>query len=376
MHRFRWLTLLVGGLLAVLTGMALTQAAPTTQTATTVYVPLISTAPRTDPAPVPPAGHLLLGGSTDWAYQPRVALDTAGGLHLTYFISGETADGVAPGYYAYCAPAANCADPAVWQKLRLATDVSAIHLALTATGQPRVLIFSSPDGRGAPIQFAACERTCTAAQQWQIATIASTAAISIDSATAQSRPLALDAAGNPHFVYYDDRAGMDHAGTFYAFCDQQCTDARNWSETRLVADLLRTPSLQISPNGALHLLSGVNNDTGGQLIYAHCAAKCYDGRNWDGLQLHTLGTGDRSWMVHLDAQNRLHVALAAGTIDGEVRPLAYLTCAQSCLEAAQWQHTTIGAEPVRGQQPDLVSAAGQVLIAYRRLSGNYSVQTS
>jgi hypothetical protein len=349
---------------------------PGVTAATRLYLPLITAphgaapAPQPQPQPQPPApqpGGFLVGGTTDWAYNPRLALDTAGGAHLVYYITGETADGIAPAYYAYCAPGATCADPVSWSRVTLATDTQAVHLALTPQGRPRALIFATADGRGAPIRYAACDTDCTSTAGWRSADIADTGAITLGASTEQTRPFALDAAGNPRFVYYDDRAGMDRAGTFYAFCEGNCTDPASWRETLLVPDRMLAPTLQITPNGGPRLLAGVSSDDeGGRLIYAACDTGCTDGTQWGGLQLLPLGTGDRSWSLRLDATGRPRIAFYVGELNQGGRQLFYVACDADCLSETSWNAAPVGLATDDGRQPDLaLDATGRPRIAYR-----------
>lgn len=362
-------------LLALAAG-ALAQAAdaPGVTAATRLYLPLITAphgaAPVPQPQPEPPApqqGGFFVGGATDWAYNPRLALDAAGGAHLVYYVTGETADGVAPAYYAYCAPNAACAEPTAWSRVALATDVQAVHLVLTSAGNPRVLIGAVADGRGAPITYAVCDAACTTPEGWRSAVVAATGAITVGTSTEQTRPFALDAAGNPRFVYYDDRAGMDHVGTFYAFCDTNCTDPASWRETLLVPDRMLAPTLQMTPAGGPRLLAGVSSDAeGGRLIYAACDTGCADGAQWGGLQLLPLGTGERSWSLQLDAMGRPRIAFSMGELSQGGRQLFYLACEADCTTEAQWNAAPVGLGTDDGRDPDLaLDAQGRPRIAYR-----------
>jgi hypothetical protein len=251
--------------------------------------------------------------------------------------------------------------------VRLAVDIQAVHLALTAEGRPRALLFATADGRGAPIFYAECNADCTTAAAWQVAPVAETAAISVGAVTEQSRPFTLDAAGNPRFVYYDDRAGMDHAGTFYAFCDTACTDPASWRETQLVPDHMLAPTLQITPAGGPRLLAGVSSDAeGGRLIFAACDANCASSAGWDGLQLLPLGTGDRSWSLRLTAGGLPRIAVYVGELTNGGRRLFFLACDAECLTEARWSATPIGLGIADGRQPDLaLDSTGRPRIAYR-----------
>jgi hypothetical protein len=106
-----------------LTSVAASPALPSVgpATPTQLYLPMLA-APGVAPEPPPQqSGGFLIGGTTDWAYNPRLALDRAGGAHLVYYLSGETADGPSPAYYASCAPTAPCADPAAWTSVACAS---------------------------------------------------------------------------------------------------------------------------------------------------------------------------------------------------------------------------------------------------------------
>ncbi|HMQ35730.1 MAG TPA: hypothetical protein PKD53_33805, partial [Chloroflexaceae bacterium] len=238
-----------------------------------VYLPVIVThAGATPPSPAPgpsPRGGLFLN-TASWNYNATIAVDRAGGLHAAYFATGETPDGVRPAYYAYCPaqPAGACLQRAGWRQVALAEGADDVQIALTPAGQPRVLISPEPDGRGAPIRYAACDSQCADPARWAVATVATTAVIGVGNSYATAQSFALDHLGRPRFIYTDDRAGMDHAGTFFAACDANCTQPEAWGEGQIDQDRIDGPVLRFDASGRPHLLGRVSGDNGGALFYA------------------------------------------------------------------------------------------------------------
>jgi hypothetical protein len=277
---------------------------PTPGNTNSVYLPLIiGGSGSNEPEPVPEANGGLFLNLASWSYNATVALDAAGGLHAAYFATGETSDGIAPAYYAYCP--SDCVRPERWRHVALAERASDVQIAVNSAGQPRVLISPEPDGRGAPIRYAACDSRCSEPASWKLASVASTALISIGSNYTTAQSFALDPAGRPHFVYADDRTGINHYGSFLARCVEDCTNAENWDEIQLDREIIDNPVLHFDSAGTPHLLGRLSGANGGNLFYA-----AYAGENgWAGLTLGPVGSGGNStWTLQLDGEDRLRVA--------------------------------------------------------------------
>src|SRR5690606_32369427 len=130
--------------------------------------------------------------------------------------------------------------------------------------------------------YGACDTKCTDPKQWtltQVATNEGMAPIEISDDELPQRYFALDNSGRPRFVY-NDRKGT-HYGTFYRFCDTNCTDANNWNETRINKDNggvgpyrdedFYYPALTFSPTGQPRIIAdGVTMQDEFFLYYLAC----------------------------------------------------------------------------------------------------------
>jgi hypothetical protein len=330
-----------------------------------VYFPLVglpSQAPGLEPQPSPSGGLFL--NTASWSYNATLVVDSSGGIHAAYFATGETANGVGPAYYAYCPaqPVEDCLQREAWSQIALAEHADDVQIALTPGGQPRVLISPEPDGRGAPIRYGACDSQCTDPSRWTVATVASTAVIGVGNSSVTAQSFALDHLGRPRFIYTDDRAGMDHAGTFFASCDQDCTRAEGWSEVQIDEERVDGPVLRFDPSGRPHILARAAGENGGSLFYATYAEPL----GWSAVNLGPVGSGERSWAMQLDAAGRPRVAFYQGHLDsGSGERVLFLACDDRCGEEVGWRVRNLGLPPGDGRFLALaVDRDGQPRVAY------------
>lgn len=220
--------------------MARTTLAAAPQDRFYLYLPLMQSNRATTPQPPqPPSGGSAANAAfwlpfttADGGYvntaNPNIAIDRRGGMHVTYRIALGKDDGHWPAYYAYCAAA--CGEVNHWARTWLGDNVFETRLQLDSDGHPRVLLYvylSSDGSTGAlkEYQYAACENDCTQATNWTITPIED--AISYDASRDEHtfHYFALDPQGHPAFIYNDLADHNDHAGTFYAVCRQNPASA-------------------------------------------------------------------------------------------------------------------------------------------------------
>ena len=164
-----------------------------------------------------------------------IAVDSAGGVHVAASPMGAATDGTYPAYYAYCA--SNCNSTAHWTTFQL-ENVGVwggnVRLALDSNGHPRMvwtreLIMDNSDYR-----YAECNTGCTNIANWKIGSTGP----SYDADN--SRYFALDNLNRPRLVFYNY-----NSGTWYRFCDADCTNPSNWLETMITSEQLFLPYVGI-----------------------------------------------------------------------------------------------------------------------------------
>jgi hypothetical protein len=324
-----------------------------------LYLPLV-TRPGTSGGNGGTAASFFLpnrpGGSIVTTGQPKVAVDANGGVHVVYAARAPDSTGRRPAYYAYCA--AHCAGPADFAVVALGDLMFHAELALDPQGHPRVLLTRSDVDGNLFFDYAECDSACTLAADWHIANAAAGEISFFPSRSEGEFDFALDPLGRPRFVFFSNPFGQDDGGTFYAACDSNCTSSAHWISTKLTDDELKSPSLAFTSSGGARLAyTFVDPNTyEPQLAYAECSAACANGANWNGAVL--LGTvvsgafSDNVFVLRVDANNHLGLALYPGSGDGGTLPpgrLYYLTCAASCLQAANWNALDVGLPDYSGE---------------------------
>jgi hypothetical protein len=194
-------------------------------------------------------------------------VDGAGGIHLALEPVSVAADGRLPVQYAYCAT--DCLRREGWQVVAVGDaglPGAEVRLALAATGKPRLLWFAQKDWRKeGQYLFASCDRACTRAANWR------SVAVATDSVgEGEGRYFALDANGNPHFLYTSTQTG--HTGAFHRYCLGSCLSAQNWREQKVGdGSLFGSFSLAFDAQNRLRLALSAEKNSSAMSIAAAAA---------------------------------------------------------------------------------------------------------
>ncbi len=361
-----------------------------------VYLPIVirSGGPVTPP---PPAESKFFVEPDKKIGSAGLAIDQNGGMHLAY--AHRVPDNEHPqAVYAYCPPAAACANPQSWARLALPTDrVNEVQLAVTPAGQPRLLIRANSTvytglGGGKDFFYAACDQNCTTAAGWTVTYLLSnhgTSSFDVSDIITPQRYFALDPQGRPRFVYQDNNyfyREPDHLGAYYVFCDTNCTDSGNWYETLITMpaqydyEVVKYPALAFTGDGRPRMVAYLIPLGGGDdgIYYFACdAGDCGDGVNWQRVGLYARGNGtSASWDLELDSANRPRFAFYQGENingGGGWEKLHYIWCNENCLNVANWGNAEVGLPMRNGENPDLeLDSQGRPQIAYIMQGGGGS----
>jgi hypothetical protein len=169
-------------------------------------------------------------------YNAATAVDAQGGIHLAFNVSDEKHDadptGV-PALYTYCpGPATACAEPSKWSSLVALTErVNQVQIAVTPDGRPRMLVGRDRAGTNwSEYIYFACEQNCTDANNWSGLIIAQPAGIELFDYYNPQHSFALDSQGRPRFVYANTWGNGEPNAIHYAYCDEaDCTAPGSWS---------------------------------------------------------------------------------------------------------------------------------------------------
>ena len=265
--------------------------------------------------PVVPAGGMAALGGPElsaalerfWAIGDNnttgasLAVDANGGVHAA--MSGFTPltdTTIYPVYYGYCA--ADCAGAGSWAWTIVgqvglgASDVAGVRLALDPQGRPRIMWFylAGPIGDDPGYwEYAECDDNCLENASW---TVVDVVTVNPVASPGDGHYFALDHLGRPRFIYREIDAYAGRTGTYYRYCDADCTEEGTWFERRINTELLYDPSLAFTSTGQPRIAYR----TGDQLAYVESSN---GGQTWSGDLFYTLGSG-ATFTLRLDAQNR------------------------------------------------------------------------
>lgn len=344
----------------------------------TVFLPLVvKSGGTTQPPPQPVQGAFFVEPNTRTA-NAAIAVDKQGGMHLAYsYFLPDTENPAA--VYRYCSQPANCATLANWPGVQMLNFVNEVQLALTPSGQPRLLVRtnSTSASPGDDYYYAACDQNCTDPSRWGLTYLATTsgmAAVTTEDVNTPQRSFALDPQGRPRFVYLDN-TGPDHRGTYYAYCNEQCLDPNFWFETKISLsndpfyEHYYYPSLAFTSQGqprvvgdGLYLLQG--QPLG--IYYLACDSNCHLSGNWQRVRLFERGSGVYvSWDLEMSGSSPRLAFYEGAMLGGAGDALYYAWCNSNCLNAGSWQRKNLGLTKPDGRHPDLeLDPQGRPRIAY------------
>ena len=331
--------------------------------------------PNPDPDPDPDPGSDPVRSDflvdKDWRTSSAdVAVDGNGGIHVAghyyhAFNTGQTA-----AFYRYCASA--CDQPANWSQVNLLDQVNEVQVAVTPAGKPRLLIRATRDQlSGDEYYYAECNANCTNAAGWKTVEVqkgGETSLWQIQDFDQPQRSFALDPQGRPRFLYSDRNYSIepDRYGTYYKYCDANCTNAANWGEvlvgryddTTYHYEMFEYPSLVFTSQGQPRVLAAyiLNGEETPLLRYLQCDVDCENVDNWDRVDLWPRGQGPTpSWDLALDGQDRPRLVFYPEFVDGgSGEQLYYGVCNQNCTNPASWSRASLGLGSEHGNSPDLV----------------------
>jgi hypothetical protein len=353
------LTLFVLGL--ALNWPAGSQAAALAGADHTIYLPLLIKPGTTQPTPTPPPGNngegALFLDKTRQTNSADIKVDGSGRMHVAYAAFGLDGNNQSAAYYRTCQPATtDCSQVVNWPGIALSNDVQEAQLQLTAVGQPRLLLKT---GSGY-FQYAACDTACANAANWSLLNVAYHDVVDINLWDYGQNYFALDAMGRPRFIYFDNQ-GSQHWGSYYVFCDDNCTNPANWYETRLDLggdanyEMFVYPSLAFTAGGQPRVVSYISTPFGPSVVYyLQCNSNCDNGANWERVALFDRGSGHAFWVLRLDSSSRPRLAFYQGAFDGGGgEKLYYIWCNANCLDFDNWDGFDLDLEQGVGQHPDL-----------------------
>jgi hypothetical protein len=346
-----------------------TQLPTPTPTATPTHTPTAT------PAPGSPTEGALFLNRNDHTYGPDIAVDGQGGMHVAYFATGTTADGVYPAYYAYCRPtsAQDCGQPENWPRVLLGNQTRSIQIELTQNGRPRILIkrHDSHTARPFAFDYAACEANCTVGNNWNLIHVTNTSDHWPEITPRAFHFFALDPQDRPRFVYWDLHAGQERRGFYYAYCDSACTQPGSWYEFLVTDHSLSSPALQFTSKGEPRILAALSTGDGNTvLVYLACDSNCSDPDQWKAAGLGPTGFGEyRGFVLRLDKQDQPRAVFYQGSLnDGGGKQMYYLWCNDNCILANNWDGRVLLVE--NGYEPTLaLDGNGRPRIAYRDSQG-------
>lgn len=286
-----------------------------------------------------------------------VQVDATGRVHAAYSPASGDDNGTYWAHYAECA--GDCDNAANWHGAAVG-EVGPfggyVRLALDPQGRPRMMWYrlSSTWDDGTYV-YATCNSDCTDPTHWS-----ETDVVSSPTSPDGRRFFALDPQGRPRFLYTDTSSG--HSGTFYAFCDNDCTSidpqsgrADNWWEgvfhpSYLLYDFLLTFNSAGGPRLAYTVSSSQRS-----LLYAECDNTCYDGDNWRQTTLPVAAETAYSFSLRLDSSGRPRLGFYSGYTGDEQydRRLYYLYCQSGCTTSSNWKALDLGLAAYSGLSVDL-----------------------
>ena len=261
---------------------------------------------------------------------PRVAVDSSGGVHLTYpIIAGQGA------VYAYCASA--CTEAEAFESMAFGTgELGAVHTALVAVDQddrPHLLLSTYYS-----VVYATCAAGCAQTQNWESAVIYE----HDNDWEMTGDAFALDPQGHPRFLMHAYQAylGMfaPDPGTKFFACDVDCLEPANWTGSVISEQTWLESTLRYDAAGVAHVGTVIPLEDEDLVAYLNCSTDCGNEEvdNWPGVGLATaysdLYIAEIQPAVSLAVTADGAVKLAFLGVDGEENFLGFFECQANCTE--------------------------------------------
>lgn len=305
-------------------------------------------------------------------YGASVAADSRGGLHVAFGLLGHY-DQAEGGYasYAYCAGA--CTQKENWRYLhlgqssevRLLLDPAGHPRLLLAVPGDVVGMFQHVS-----YQYGACNTACTEAAHWTFTTVANvidSIAWVGGREDENNHYFALDPQGRPAFLY----TRFDPDDPYTGYLDYRacvvanaagCTQAGNWSTTVLAHNSFpQNPSFVFTQAGQPRLALQVSTGLESSLWYAACDQNCTNAGNWSWTGISATSYYETvTFSLRVDSQGRPRMAFYSGTFNQSPSPFAddllyYLWCDQACAngDAGNWHGVSIGLPTLSGHDVEM-----------------------
>lgn len=270
-------------------------------------------------------------GSLMQSLRPQIAIDPANGIHVAY--SSRSGDAT---FYGYCPSACTGTDKFTTVSIYGAA-YGVVYLALTPSGQPRLLL--TEDASGSPAyRYAECNVNCTNGASWSIGGRLGEGSYSSSNVEA-SHPFALDAQGRPRFGYSINLPNGT-LETYIVSCDASCTTDSNWTQVKVGDEYRDNLWLEIDSHGLPRLayVATVEDAQSGKtdrLYYLECTnPSC--GTRAEPLELQVF-QGNGVFSMKLDAAGRPRIAENPGWDQ-----VFYAACDTNCSKDGQWIYQDIG----------------------------------
>jgi hypothetical protein len=273
---------------------------------------------------------------------PSVAIDATGGIHVAYSSFVNGRQAA----YSYCA--ASCARSSSWTAITIGAVGllgGYVTLALDSAGRPRMMWYNDTGLSDGNYVYASCDQSCTSAASWKVVQLTG----SSNSPAYHSHYFALNPQGLPRFIY--DAISTSRTGTYLGFCNETCTSIDNWftskiDDTYLFGDY----SLAFDAAGRPRLALSDGRGSPHTLDYLECDVDCTNPDNWIGSVLYDLDSGF-DFTLRLDSAGRPRIALYAGsTGSGQ---LYYAWCNIDCTFDTNWSRFSLKLPEDYGGDVDL-----------------------
>ncbi|HMN27191.1 MAG TPA: hypothetical protein PKE45_03480 [Caldilineaceae bacterium] len=317
-------------------------------------------------------------------YGASVAVDAAGGVHAAYGLLGAY-DEADTGYSAYAYCAGQCANEGNWSFLHLGDGSEVrLQLDPAGHPRLLIAAPGATEGPNQHItyEYGLCDANCTDGANWQFTPIVETLdciACVGERENKNNRYFALDPQGRPAFL----APRMDPASEFHSYLDYavclaadpvDCTQANNWTLGQIVdTNFPSQPSLVFAGVGKPRLALQVTNGLTSTLWYTECDQECTNAANWSWTNLTTTSYYfTMTFSLRVDSNGRPRIALYSGSYNEAPSPfddnlLYYLSCDAQCAtgDAANWRSLAIGAPTLSGHHVDLaLDGQGRPRLAY------------